>query len=327
MRWAALIQLSTGFLLAAGRAQAEPPQSSAYELSYRAPTTCPDDQAFRADVAKHVHDTSRAAGARVELTIEKLDDGYRGILIASDSSGAQGSRRIDGQTCAEVAHALAFFAGLVIELGGRVESDLPSPAQSSIPPPVPPATSPPPEAPRVRAETRTLPLQLSALALADARGAFALAPRLSGEAGVELAVGAGMASPSLRLLGFAGKSDLDGSAGSATLRFFGGRLELCPVRFGTAQLVVRPCLGSELGLVDARGQVAQQPRSRTTPWVSVEATLRLQWFVTRGFFAELGGGPVFPLVRTHYYFEPDRTLYTAPELSARVAMGLGLLFQ
>src|SRR5450755_3892422 len=104
MRWAALIQLSTGLLLAAGRAQAQPSESSAYELSYRAPAVCPDEEAFRADVAKHVHDTSRAAGARVELTIEKLNEGYRGALIASDSSGAQGSRRINGQTCAEVAH-------------------------------------------------------------------------------------------------------------------------------------------------------------------------------------------------------------------------------
>jgi hypothetical protein len=326
MRWAALIQLSTGFLFAAGRAWAEPADSSSYELSYRAPATCPEEQVFRADVAKHVHDTSRAAGARVELTIEKLAEGYRGILIASDSSGAQGSRRIDGQTCAEVAHALAFFAGLVIELGGRVENDSPSPAQSSSAPPAPPPTTPPPKAPRVQARTRTPPLQLSALALADAHGAFAPAPRLSGEAGIELAVRGGVAAPSLRLLGFVGRSDLDSSAGSATLKFLGGRLELCPVRFGTGQLVVRPCLGSELGLVDARGQIAEQPRNRTTPWVSVEATLRFQWLVTRGFFAEVGGGPVFPLVRTHYYFEPERTLYTAPELSARIAIGLGVLF-
>jgi len=327
MRRAGLVQLATGLLLTSRLSQAEPLPSSPYELSYQAPAGCPDQATFRADVVKHVHDTSRAAGARLALTIEKQADGFRGTLIASDSSGAQGARRIDAKTCGEVAQALAFFAGLVIELGGRVDDAEPPPPAAPAPPPTA-KPAPPPAAPMPRVNARSAaPFELSALALVGARGAFAPVPRMTGEAGAELSTRAALWAPSLRLLAFVGSSGLASEAGSATLRFGGARLELCPLRFGSAALALRPCLGSELGVVLGRGQIAELPRSTTTPWASVELTLRLQWFLSRGLFAELGGGPVLPVVRTHYYFSPDRTLYSVPALSARAAFGLGLVFR
>ena len=64
----------------------------------------------------------------------------------------------------------------------------------------------------------------------------------------------------------------------------------------------------------------------TEPWASAEVTLRVQWIVTKWFFAELGFGPVLPVARTHYFFEPDRTLYSVPDVSGRAALGLGLIF-
>jgi hypothetical protein len=325
MRGSVFVQLGAGLLLALRPAAAAPSETAPFTLSYRAPAGCPDEAAFRADLDQHVHDTSRAAGTRLDLSIEEQSSGYQGVLVAFDSSGHPGSRRIEGKTCAEVAQALAFLAGIVIELGGHVDSDSTS---APTPPPAPPP-KPVPPAPPTRTVPASTPSRTGAaiVLLGDARGGFAPGVRPTGEVGVELSARPGPWSPSVRLLGFAGNSELGGSGGSAALRFFGGRLELCPVRLGNASFVVRACAGGELAAVDARGQIATEPKSVTKLWASAEATVRLQWFATNSFFAELGGGPVLPVVRTHYYFEPDRTLYVVPDWTARVALGFGLLFQ
>jgi hypothetical protein len=78
--------------------------------------------------------------------------------------------------------------------------------------------------------------------------------------------------------------------------------------------------------VHAQGQIAIDPRTAIDLWASAEATLRLQWFATRSFFAELGGGPELPIFRTRYYFEPNEVLYVVPWLTARAAIGVGLQF-
>src|SRR5258708_879654 len=88
---------------------------AAAQVRYPAAAECPDGAPFRADVARNVRDESHAAHARLQLRIEAREDVYDGELVAFDSDGNQGSRHVSGKTCAEVAPALAFLAGLVIE--------------------------------------------------------------------------------------------------------------------------------------------------------------------------------------------------------------------
>jgi hypothetical protein len=264
-----------------------------------------------------VHDESRAAGVRLRLTIEEDETGYLGILVTLDESGNEGSRQIHGKTCFEVAHALAFLAGLVIELGGRLETGSPP-----YPMPLPP---PPPAAPPV-VEPSPHPIDISTVVLAGTRGGFGPTVRVTGETGVDIGARSGIVAPSARLSGFAGDSSLGGAGASAALWFVGGRLEVCPLRFGNANVVLRPCAGGETGWVHAQGQIAIDPRTAIDLWASAEATLRLQWFATRSFFAELGGGPELPILRTRYYFEPNQVLYVVPWLTARAAIGVGLQF-
>ncbi len=328
MRRLAAVLIGSAVAVVAGSAEAADGGASEAELGYAAPTECPDDAAFRVDVARHVHDSSHAAGARLELRIEARDSRYDGELVAFDGEGHRGSRHISGKTCAEVAHALAFLAGLVIELGGQIDpaasadSKLPSkPArmQTTV------RAGPPVTAQPVSAGPRGP--RLSAVLLAGVRGAFGPSVRPTGELVLELSSpSARLWSPAARLVAWIGNSELESSDGSAALRFVGGRFELCPLRFGNSSFVVRPCAGGELGAVEARGYIADNPKTVTKPWVSAEVTLRAQWFASRSLFAELGLGPVFPLVRTHYFFTPDRPLYSVPDVSARAALGLGLLF-
>jgi hypothetical protein len=320
MRWPWLVCFGTVLLFPTSASAAKPDRP--FRVTYHAAPGCPAEAAIRADVAAHVHDDSRAAGARVDLGIEGAKGGYVGTLVAFDEHGEQGSRRIEGRTCSEVAQALAFLAGLAIELGGRIE---PEPSPPPPPPPQPLSVAPPRTAPAKPSPA----IEVSTMLLEGARGGFGPGPRTSGELGVEVGAARGILAPSARLVGFVGESHLESVSSppeGADFWFVGGRLELCPLRFGNTDFAVRPCAGGEVGPVYGQGRIALHPRSVSELWSSAELTLRVQWFATKSFFAEAGGGPVFPIVRTRYYFEPAQTLFTVPMLTARGAIGFGVRF-
>jgi hypothetical protein len=293
-----------------------------YVLTYEAPAECPAQEAFQADVAKRFHDESHVANIRLDVSIEELDARYSGAIAAFDETAKESARRrIEGKSCKEVAHALAFLAGLILELNGRIDPDEELPA-----PPPPPPEVPLPMAPPVRVATPGPPVHVSAFLLGDARGGFGPSVYPSGDAGLDIGIGSGTFSPSVRFVGFGGRGSLGSQAGNASLWFGGGRLELCPFLIGATNLVARICAGGELGAVHVEGQVPFEPRGTTVLWASAEATLRIQWFATRSFYVELGGGPVLPLDRTRYYFEPNSTVYQSPFVAARMALGLGWQF-
>ena len=297
-----------------------------YVLTYAAPADCPADDAFRRDVASRLHDESHAANVRLDVAIEGDDGRYRGTITAFDDEAKESARRrIEDKSCTEVAHAMAFLAALALELHGHLDPDV----EPTPPPPAPPSPQPVVQLPPVLAPSRVASahgVRVSAVLLGDAREGFGPSVYASGEAGVEMAVGNGTFAPAVRFVAFAGRGSRGSPAGSAWMWFGGGRLELCPIHIGGTTLVLRMCAGGELGAVHAQGEVPFEPQAATVPWVSTEATLRIQWFATRALFVELGGGPVLPLDRTRYYFEPDITLYQVPVVAARVALGLGWQF-
>jgi hypothetical protein len=311
--------IATGVSLIPGVALAEARDAPAYVLTYAAPGGCPGEATFIADVASHVHDTSRAGSVRVNVTIEEGEGSYAGTLVAFDRTGRESSRRIVDKKCSDVAHALAFLAALVIEVGGHLEPEA-GPAPHPAPPPIP---STPAREPAAVARPRSLP---AAVLLGGVRGGLGPAVRASAEAGAEIGASEGLVAPSLRVVGFVANGSVDGAGGSASLWLAGGRVELCPLRFASARFALRPCAGTEVGVVQAEGQSAFAPHTVTEAWVTAEATLRGQWFPTAWSFVELGGGPVVALDRTRYYFLPDQTLYVMPVLTARAALGVGLVF-
>jgi hypothetical protein len=326
MRYLPAVLLTAGLTAVVGPGRAGPREDAAFVLTYEAPAGCPGEATFDADVAEHAGDRTRAAGIRVDVAIEERQKVYVGRLVAFDDSKRRSSRQIEGMTCSEVAHALAFLASLVIELGGRLEPET-SPVPGPAPAP-PPAVAPPPGPVRAGSldAMSARRIDVSLILLAGAVGGFGPLVRATGELGVEISARPAILAPALRLVGFGGDSFLEGPGGSAALWFAGARLELCPLRFGNEAIALRPCAGGELGDVHAQGQTAFEPRTLNEPWASVEVTLRAQWFVRKAFFVELSGGPVMPLTRTHYYFEPDQTLYVVPQLTARGAAGLGVTF-
>jgi len=167
---------------------------------------------------------------------------------------------------------------------------------------------------------------VSTTLLSGVHGGLGPIARPIGEVGVEIASTGRVLAPSLRISTFAVNGSVDGAGGSAVLWLVGGRLEVCPVRCARGQFGLRPCVGSELGVVRAEGQTAFAPRTATALWASAEATMSGQWFASRSLFVQASGGPVIPLDHTQYYFLLNRTVYVVPSLTARVEIGMGWLF-
>jgi hypothetical protein len=311
------------------------PHDAAFVLTYESPPGCPGEAALTADVQEHLHDRSHIGGVQLNLKIERRESGFIGILVAYDESRNRSARQIEGKTCSDVAHALAFLAGLALELGGRIEPK-PPPAQLAVAPPPGDVTPAPTSASRQAEPAQpahfpaptpaTRSIAASVVLLGGAVGGFAPGALPSGELGVEVAGRPRLFSPAARLSGFSGSGSLEGPGGTATLWFLAGRLELCFLRLGNAVVAVRSCAGAEVGNVHAQGEIGSDPRSVNELWASVELTLRAQWFLNRSLFVELGAGFELPLERTRYYFQPDRTLYTVPWLTGRGALGVGMQF-
>src|SRR6186713_656019 len=111
-----------GLMLAADAAAV--PAAAPYALAYRAVPGCPDEAALRADVAGHVHDAARASGVRIAIQIDAAARGFAGAIVTVDRFGNEDRRQLDAADCGELAHALAFMAGVAIDLGARERPDV-----------------------------------------------------------------------------------------------------------------------------------------------------------------------------------------------------------
>jgi hypothetical protein len=301
------------------------PAAVPYAVSFAGGDGCPREDEVGADVAAHVHDPSRAAGARVDLRVTGGGGRFTGELVATDAAGNRGRRAVDGDSCAEVAHALAFLAGMALELGGRLEA----PAAAPAPPPVAPA----------RATTwvpeRAGPAFAGVAAL-SARGGIAPGLRPVGEIGIELIAqqpvppqppapprAAGWA-PALRVTAMMGQGRADGASAPLDLLLTGGRVQFCPVRIARGRFEGRPCAAAEIGAVRATGDGAAGDPSGTFLWAAGEASLHVRWWATPELFVDAGAGALFPAVRTRYAAAPGEITYAVPAVTGRFALAAGL---
>jgi hypothetical protein len=166
---------------AAGAAAAA--DTDTYQVKYQGNAGCPSEEDVQADVAAHVRDLSRANGVRIRLRVSREPAGFSGELVSTDAAGFEGMRRIEGRTCTEVAHALAFLAALAIELGGRVEPSMATPSE------VAPPLAPEPAARDVARPAEGAPSPwVSLVALGELRGGLAPSARPSLAVGIDVAL-------------------------------------------------------------------------------------------------------------------------------------------
>jgi hypothetical protein len=296
-----------------------PPGVALYALRYRTTAGCPTEDQMRADVSAHLRRGIRPSGVEIEIQLAGTAGRFTGQLLATDRFGAEDRQSLSGADCPEIARALAFLAGLAVELGERRQADLVSGAPPASPssPPLPPS---PPHAFRIGGRI-----------LAGVTGGLADGPSLLGEVGIAVEdTRPRLFAPAfVGALLVAGENQIDGRRGSAELSLLGGRVAGCPVRLSKSKAELRPCVGLTFG--EVRGQATSLPNSPTVtePWLSAEATLAVRWFLTSRILAEVEGGAVFPIERPAYAFafQPaDQPLYTVPRVTERIAAGVGFRF-
>jgi len=298
---------------------------ASYAMTYEAALGCPGETDLRADLDAHIHDRARARGARVEIILQRRGRDTTGEMTLDDRSGNRHRRSLRGRDCGDVAHALAFLAGLAIDLAAPDDA-VPPPSTLPVAPPAAPvtATAPAPSPPLSAVRRFAAAMRVAA----ELRGGLADTPRPVGLIGLVVEDRSRRFAPAAGIAILGGGGALTGTRGSAELLLLGWRLSLCPLRISRADVELRPCAASEVGWVWARAtSLVNAPSARQT-WASVEATVSLRWPASGRIFGEIEGGAIFPLVRASYTFafEPDQPLYVVPAVTPRAAAAVGYRF-
>jgi hypothetical protein len=294
---------------------------------------CRDSEFFLQQLLARTPRAHRAAagetGRAFVVQIVKQEPNSTGTLVVRDATGAESTRVVTAATCDEVIAALALVAALTIDPQAVTTPlevppvDTPKPSPTLTPPAPPPKSPPrtrtaPPEAKTPGADRASEPdasarrqVRLGAQAAAEVMSGFepdvALLPRGMIELELELARQSWLA-PSLRLSAARGEgSTTVAGVGRATFVWTGGRLEICPVRAGRGVgPYARPCLGTDVAAIVARGHDLPETRSATRPWVAPLATARAGWRFPFGLSIELYAGGSFPLVDDKFEFDDRR---------------------
>ena len=293
---------------AAGAESAEPEihdDGLAYQAVGRG---CPLESTYRAEARKRMPErTDRARTLRVKLV--PVARGFEGTVEAIERSAGRprvvASRTVAGTTCEEVADATLLLVAL-----GLLEA--PPPPPPPAPAPAPPAPAPAPEpapiepAPAPPAVRPTF--HVAGLALA----ASGFGPVAVG-GGARLGVGLerrGLVRPELRLgVDVVGEAELRNAIGTARRSLLAGRLDLCPLAFGTRPVLARICAAGAVGEVRVRGENVDSPRDEGRLYTAVGALLRGHARLAGGLGADLSVGVLAPIEPHRFFFEPDATLF------------------
>lgn len=317
-------------------AHAQPADAPA-RLDYRPGLGCPDEATFRARIEARTPVTFDSSSSR-SLSVT-LDGGNpsRGRLQLT-TEGAPVLREVSGETCDEVASALALIAAVLLERGADPgePAAVPAPAPPAESPAAPvaapepaPAVVPPAPPPPVRAEAGSSSAPVRVAWQLGAQGllgggvgpSVAGGVRVFGEASIAVAT-----HPALRLsAAWYPGTELGTSLGPVRFSLLAARLEACPVRLAVATLSLSPCATFDAGSLSAEDSVSPDGQSGHL-WMAPGALARVAFFFGPVVGVELEGGITFPLDRYRFFFDPQPTVYQVPSVVGAGGLGLVVRF-
>lgn len=299
---------------------------------------CVDGAAFEARLAKHgvaVRHGEGGDGAVASVRIVTGDGGSEGTLVLRRAAGST-TRVVHASSCEEVADALAFTLALALE---RPPEEAPAPPPP--PPPTPPTSTPPtpaPSAPTAGSVVErpapvapaTAPLRLELGAAVIGGGATGPAPYVGPSLGGWVLVGVRTSSrwfvPSVRLGPSLVLPTTTSEAGSlVTFAFQGGALDLCPARFGSPALAVRPCVRGLLGRSQVKSEGFSGARLDDRLYGAVGVVADGELHVVGPLLVVLSIGASTPLERATYLLG-DFHAFTTPVLALSATVGAGVHF-
>ncbi len=290
-------------------------------LRYRAPDDCPDAQVFVDAVRRRAPNGSLDQPSTQTLHVEVRTSSvgaYLGTLVVREDGHAFTPRRVSGVDCTEVTSALALITALVLRTPPRA-------------PPPPPDSSPPfgNVQPVLRMQpSRVTPGESSRWAVAvGVAGDAGLLPGLTWSAPIEVAYGTvdrAVEGPVVRAALRWGR----GSTGDDFARFtaVGLGLEVCPWSYASGPWKLEPCGAATVGALFASGAGLVAAQEAARGFASVGARARGQWFLSPWVFVEAALRVEAVLVRDRFAARPDTTLHRASPVSGGLQSGVGVIF-
>jgi hypothetical protein len=340
--------LGASLLTASALAQAEP--QTRLHVAFHAPTECPSQAAFVADMLSRTARVRLAAsdetGPLLTVTLTTTPTSATGTFEVRDTDGKTSTRDVHGEDCAEVARALALIAALTFDPQASTadKPTPPLPVQQPTPPLQPPPilpTAPGPPLPSITPPVTpisTPPDPPRALRFPYYRVALGGGPNLALGALPGLAVAGGaffevtrrdapLFSPSIRL---AFEHSLSNStpagSGSATFRRNVGVVEGCLLRFATPTFEIAGCAELEIGSLAATTTQIINPKSDASLWLGAGVGARGSLAIVGPLFLDAGLSGVFALTRHDFFIQPNVTIFQPAILGLRTSVGLGLRF-
>lgn len=342
------------------RAQSDEP----VHIEYSAAAGCPSEASFLGSLrarSLRIRVASRDERARV-LVIRLTMRGPRaeGRLILRAEDGSVTERLVAGDTCGEVATAVALVAAVIVDplatTSPAPTASMAPPASTTAPPAsttVPPASTtapslavpPPPTAPAspALAPAPLRPLESSPTAFAPILerpgwhftigagaaiiGGVSPGAVLGPSVFVETSRGsASLVAPEFRLRLDRASAGSEAPPGSAEFTWTAASIDVCPIAYPRTHLRVSACARVEGGVLASRGINVQPTRSDVAGWFAMGAVLRARWVIVAPLALELEGALRFPLLRDRFYFEPSRTIFEVPALTWGAAAGVSVSF-
>jgi len=336
-RWALV-----GLLLSAGAAAES--AAGVTSIWYRSSDACPDGNSFLERLGQ-LGRTARLAGAGDPIdfvvTLGASGKGSFGRLERQTERGTVAIRSVEAQSCEEVADALALSLDLGLDPAGAAAQPAPAPTEPaeaagpSASPLVAPVSADDPERP-VGAEQRSgeasapVPREAASMAAPESAALRVGAQGLvvTGVAGAPLWGGAmfgelalGVVTPRLSVLGAVKASEIDDY--TLRVRLFAARIEGCAWEFGPRELYVQPCVGVDLGIVEARYE-GPTGGEDSGAWVSPTLLGRGVWSVAEPVSVVAQIGLYIPMFRYEVGAPNEAPLASTDPVGVSAALGLAV---
>jgi hypothetical protein len=290
---------------------------------YRAAPQCPDGNAFIEKVVQRTQNVRLAdAGDKIDfvVTIGLKQDLNVGRLERQTERGTVAIRELSGESCDEVADALALHLAMSAEQCSQVN---PREAASTTPegPPTPQPSAPAPDS---RRHPSAAPGTARWSAVADALLLGATSPSHMPALGAFIQFAwdwDGVLRPALRAGALAGAANWE----EFDISLIAGRIDLCPIAFGASVYSIRPCLNLDVGRIS----VETSRSSDHGLWITPGALLRLEYHPFKPVLLEVQAGALFPAKRYTVSIAEDdgsvRSRYRTDRIGLQIALGAGIV--
>lgn len=313
---------------AAPRARAEGREE--FFIWYRSTDGCPDGDAFLQRLeARGVRGHLARVGDAVDfvVTMGAGQEGAQGLLERQTTTGTVAVRRLDAADCDQIADGIALILAMASESATARRESAPPEGVEPAPRATPAAPAPARDTgASVRSNERQAPWSVGA----QGGVLTGVTPAVLPEATVFVQLEPWAASTgvfrgtSFRAYAFGGTSSREEPNGTLSAWIVGGRLEGCPIALGSSAVSVSPCVGLDLGTVNASKSGANATTDQGF-WGAVEASARLSVRVAERVSIEAQTAAVMPFER--YQFTSEQTsepLYVASVVGLNAVAGLGV---